>query len=331
MKHKVIIFQTHLPTGNGGGIKVYCDAVRDLFIDDNDFNIIVCPILPHSTILGYKFDMSQITKYVDEENPDIIHINGYAHLLVSQLVPFAKKRNIKIAYTPHWHPFSTMRKSFLKKCHFYLFVRPYLKDMDAIININNEEATFFKKYTTKTNLIPHWNLGKVKFDPTITKKPNMILFVGNLFYKNKGFDYLLKLPEGKYDIHCVGRGSVNLRSDITQHQNIPIEELNKLYNKASLVVIPSHYEAFSYTALEAFTCNTPIVVSNNVRFTDFIPVCQQCSIFEYGDYSDFVKKVEETIGAKFNSETIIAKFSPIKAKQDYKALYTKLINNKISE
>lgn len=326
MKRKVVIFQTHLPSGKGGGIKVYCDAVKDLFSSDPDMEVVICPILPHATrFFGNKFEISKIVKYLDKEKPDIIHINGYASLLVSQLVPLSIKRKIKIVYTPHWHPFSTMQFSMLKKIHFDIFVKPYIKNVDVIVNINREEFGFFRKFSSKTVLIPHWNLGKVKYDPTIKKDSNMILFVGNLFYKNKGVDYLFKLPKDKYKIHCVGRGNIDLRSDMIQHQNISNKELEELYNKSSLVVVPSHYEAFSYTALEALTCGTPIVVSNNVRFADFIETCPQCKIFEYGNYEDFVQKVESTIGVDFNPDHIVSKFSLANAKELYKNLYFSLL------
>ena len=326
MKHKIVIFQTHLATGKGGGIKVYCEAVRSLFRDDNELDVTVCPILPVATrFFGNKFNINDIENYLNEEKPDILHINGYANMIVSQLVSLGKKRGLKIVYTPHWHPFETMSLSVLKKLHFNFFVRPWLDKVDAIVNINKEENSFFKQYSDRTFMIPHWNLGKYRYDDSIKKEPSMILFVGNLFYKNKGAEYLYYLPENKYDIHFVGRGKMSLRRDMTQHQNISDNELNKLYNRASLVVIPSRYEAFSYTALEAMTCGTPIVVSNNVRFADFIDRKPECSVFEYGNAEDFVSKVENTIGVSFDPEDIVARFSPEMSKKNYKKLYLSLI------
>jgi glycosyltransferase involved in cell wall biosynthesis len=42
---------------------------------------------------------------------------------------------------------------------------------------------------------------------------------------------------------------------------VPHEELPKLYNLAQLFVIPSFYESFAYTLVEAMTCGCPIIAS----------------------------------------------------------------------
>lgn len=149
----------------------------------------------------------------------------------------------------------------------------------------------------------------------------MILFVGRVDDPVKGFQHLYSIPEGKYEIHCVGKGTIKQRGDIIQHINIPNEELIQLYAQASLVVVPSKYEAFSYVTLESLCYGTPVVMSENVRIADHLKGIKGYSIFKYGDNKDFIKKIEETIGENVEITKIMSIFNPEKIRLAYKKLY----------
>lgn len=326
-KYKVVLFLIHTSSGRGGGITTYCNALYDLFYNSNRFDVSIYPFFPTATPLGNKYDINKLKEFVDKEKPDLLHINGYTSLIVSQIVPFANKNGLKVVYTPHWHPFYTMRLSKLKQIHFGLFVKPYLKYIKGIVCINKEESTFFKKISgTYVDLIPHWYKKIPSNDSQVKRVTNRILFIGNLFYGNKGFDFLYNLPEGKYDIHCVGRGVRQLRSDMTQHIDISESELSDLFYSSSLVVIPSRYEAFSYVALEALTHGTPVLVSDNVRISDYISNLAACNIYRYGDKENFITKVSETIGNKFVVAEVISPFSKEKALKSYTDFYLRALS-----
>jgi glycosyltransferase involved in cell wall biosynthesis len=141
--------------------------------------------------------------------------------------------------------------------------------VDLVFNINKDDSVQFRKSHSNVLTIPHWS----KFEhpvKDIKKDPKMILFVGRLNESNKGFEHLYHLPEGLYEIHCVGNGDITMRSDMIHHTNISDNELMDLYLKASLLVVPSRYEAFSYVSIEALMCNTPIVISDRVRIADYL-------------------------------------------------------------
>ncbi len=324
---KIITFAPHDNPATGGGTVVYCKALEDLFKNSKEIQIFESKILPHNSFLGLKYSTNEIYNYLNQERPDIIHINGYTSLLVSQLVPLAKKLNIKIVYTAHWHPFYTMRKPWVKELYFYIFNRPYLKKIDAIITINNEDYQFFRQYTSKVHLIPHWIKSKKINLSSVKKIENQILFVGSLTHPNKGFEYLKNLPEGKYKIICVGRGKAKLRPDMTQLSDISEDELARLYRESSLVVIPSHYEAFSYVALEALCSGTPVVMSDHVRIVDHIKDFSGIRIFPHNSPELFTEYVKSTIGIWFDNSSIIKNFSSQLAFQTYNALYTNLSVN----
>ena len=150
----------------------------------------------------------------------------------------------------------------------------------------------------------------------------MVLFVGRVNDPVKGFDYLYYLPEGVYEIHCVGYGDIReKRSDITQHVNISDSELYNLYAEASLLVVPSSYEAFSYVTIESMSYGTPAVISDKVRVADYLDGIEGYSIFNLGDREDFVNKVRDTIGVFVDREKILERFNINTIRNQYRIIY----------
>ena len=138
---------------------------------------------------------------------------------------------------------------------------------------------------------------------------------------NKGVEHLYHLPEGKYEIHTVGVGDIPVRSDIFRHINIPLEELEELYERASLLVVPSKYEAFSYVSLEALVKGTPSLVSQGVRIADYLTDIKGCYVFNFHDYDAFVRGVEQTIGSNVDVDGVLRLFSPERVKDLYRSVF----------
>lgn len=128
---------------------------------------------------------------------------------------------------------------------------------------------------------------KQAIDASVDHK--MILFVGRID-PVKGLDVLLyamrilfeKKPDMKACLWIVG-GDISEKPDMWSKELQKLEQLRKLldlhttvkfvgqrpqhelpkyYNAADLVVMPSHYESFGMTALEAMACGTPVLTTN---------------------------------------------------------------------
>jgi glycosyltransferase involved in cell wall biosynthesis len=59
-----------------------------------------------------------------------------------------------------------------------------------------------------------------------------------------------------------------LREDVLYLGYVPISDLGKLYNRASLFVYPSFYEGFGLPPLEAMACGCPVVVSQEASLPE---------------------------------------------------------------
>lgn len=311
-----------IPAEGYDGTDNYCQRLHMCLADDEECRVLEVPDIPQKrSVFKYAYDENVLAEYIAKA--DVIHVNGYTAWGTRQALRLARRMGKKVVYTAHWHPFSKLRHPFLGKMFFTLFLKPYIRRYaDAVTTINNEDTAFFRRFHSNVIQIPHWNVNDCKPDTSIVRKPNMIVFVGRINDPVKGFEHILSLPENVYDIHCVGKGDITAtRKDITHHVNIPQKDLDRLYAEASLMVVPSKYEAFSFAALEALAMGTPVVMSQNVRIADYLGGIEGYSVFSYGDIDDFNRKVNETIGRHVDTQRIADTFSARRIISLYKNVY----------
>lgn len=322
---KRILHIRRIPPTGFDGTDNYCQRLYQYLANDNECKVLPIPNIPEEkSIFNYRYDRNVLRTYI--EQADIIHVNGYTAWGTRQALKMAKQMGKKVVYTAHWHPFCKLHRPIFGRLFFEIFLKAYVKRYpDVITTINNEDTTYFRHLHNNVIQIPHWNADAAKPDSNIQRLPNKIVFVGRINDPVKGFFHILSLPENVYDIHCVGKGEINTtRKDITHHINIPQEELNRLYAEASLVVIPSQYEAFSYAALEALAQGTPVVMSEFVRIADHLNQIDGYSVFHYGDLEEFQEKVKTTIGKKVDVDYIASTFSANRIISIYKQIYLSL-------
>lgn len=323
---KVVLLRNVSPI-NFGGIKKHCIELSELFKDDIDLYFLPIKDLSQKRfpiIRKTYFKFSELYNYINKTDCNIVHIHGFASLDIIQCFIVARLLNKKIVYSPHFHPFRYLEHPLLGKMFFYLGLRFLLRSASAIVTITNNDAVFFQKYHKRVYKIPHqYTPLNMVHCMNERKRENMILFVGRND-ENKGISYLYNL-DPKYEIHVVSKGTFK-RKDFIVHCDISEEELSVLYSRASLVVIPSRYEAFSYVALEAFAHNTPVVMSDKVMIADYLKNCSGYSIFKYGDVEDFLQAVENTIGQVVDVDKILSQFREENVKRSYKQMYMNVID-----
>lgn len=304
-----------------GGVNTYMQALRQLFVDDEEIKVLPIEYMPIRELpfLKFAYPLGVLDEAIKKHNPDWIHINGYTAIGTFQSFLSAIRYKKKILYTAHWHPFSQLRRPWAGKLFFNTFLKPLIrKYANAVITINNEDSSFFRIITPHVYQIPHWYSTIPSLTQEVEKKRNMILFVGRIEDPVKGIEHLYHIPKGEFEIHCVGSGNIKDREDIFQHTNISNEKLTELYQKASLLVVPSKYEAFSYVALEALLLGTPVLASDRVRIGDYLKDVQGFDVFSYGNYKEFVNKISLNVNKTVDVKKVMDRFCPTFIKRKYK-------------
>lgn len=308
-----------------GGVWRHCLSLSHLFQNDDtlevdiiDTNKIPVKILP---LPGkkYCYSFKALYNYLKNESPDIIHPHGFISFSSIQTFIICLLLRKKVVYSPHFHPFKYLEHPWLAKIFYKILISPFKKVISNVVTINLTDTSFFKSRNWAVTQIPHHYTNNSN---TIIseKQSNAILFVGRND-NNKGVDYLNYIP-ANYELHCVTDRKDNItRRNVHFHSSICDEQLNSLYNKASLVIIPSRYEAFSYVALEALNCGTPVLASDNVEIGSYLNQVEGFTTFKFGDYKDFLRKIPIAMKSDVETQKIRDIFSPNTIKEQYKELY----------
>ena len=90
----------------------------------------------------------------------------------------------------------------------------------------------------------------------------------------------------------------NMEKEILMFENIPIEKLVDFYCGSDLFVLPSLYEGFGLTLLEAMACGCPVVTSN----TSSLPEVVGDAGLMFNPYD--INSMEETIYNILNDKTL---------------------------
>lgn len=315
---------------NPSGIVSHCNALKRMLESKGDFKVSVFSNLPYIRFLrtfNY-YDKSAIKNALLSDDFDIIHIHGFISTIPLAVISCMKLMNLHtpVVYTPHAHPFYTLNHPFRNKIFFHLCVKSVLKKADTVIGINNEDFSLFKKYNGSVGIIPHWSENiKATIKPKQKNETPIILFVGRND-SNKNLKILYSLPQNKYKVICVTNSKPE-REDFIFKYRITDEELSSLYEQASLTVVPSRYEAFSYVSLDSLCVGTPVLMSDRVRIADFLQNISGITIYEYGKPEQFLQKIDAAMNKIVDVDKIRKLFSEEVAFNSYSTIYKKFINN----
>ena len=176
-----------------------------------------------------------------------------------------------------------------------------------------------------------------KFYPieNVKKINNSLLYVGRID-KRKGVDFLIRSmlsviqqnPEVKLFVGGKGQLLPELKKYIIEnglHENIkfigfiPEDELNEWYNKVKCVVVPSVFEGFGITVIEAMAAGTPVIGTNVDGIKSIIKNKENGYLVEYGN-TDSLANVIINVLRNDNSKVIHIGLKTIEDEYDWKAI-----------
>lgn len=173
---------------------------------------------------------------------------------------------------------------------------------------------------TKAALIEHYRIPAAKitvihnavdtgrFHPLgIPKQPHSILYLGRID-KRKGIDFLIRsMPLVREQIPDVqlavcGTGAclekmkrlvsrLGLQQNVTFYGFVPDEELNERYNLAQCVVVPSVFEGFGITVIEALAAGTRVVGTDSDGIREILQGGDYGRLVPYGDTHALAKAI----------------------------------------
>jgi len=208
----------------------------------------------------------------------------------------------------------------------------------AAVNLFNQR---FKGLEHKVKLLPNF-VDAGLFQPVLSQANNhkcRILCLGRSD-PIKGFEVLYQaMPEilkavpsaeiifagmsnydelHKYAIQVNAPVPENLKSKIRFAGIVPYQEMPKLYNQATICVIPSRWEQFAFVCLEAMACGKAIVASDVGGLSEMIENEESGILVKAGDVGALAKAVIRVLR---NEEK--RKYLESKARQRVVDLYTK--------
>ncbi len=244
---------------------------------------------------------------------DIVHGHNY-HAFPLYFSSFVQAS--KFIVTPHYHGHGhTALSNFLLK-PYKLVGKKIFQDADSIIAVSDYEKRLlvkdFKLDENRIKIIPNGiNTNEFRNLVDVPKEAKTILYVGRL-EEYKGVQYIIKaLPflEKDFCLKIVGKGpyktnlltqinKLGLNDRVTFYQDLPRQELLRMYARASVFVLLSKLEAFSIVVAEALASKTPCIVANTSALTEWIDNTNCFGV----DYPVNVEKLAEVI-RKINGQT----------------------------
>lgn len=230
---------------------------------------------------------SNIPKY------DIVHLHSFRSYQNNIVSKYATKFDIPYIVQPHGSLPRIVEKKGLKQLYDIVWGNKILQNAEGIIALTSMEAEQAVAMGVKENKIhiiangvdlslcgDITSKGKFRALYTIPSNTHVILYLGRL-HPIKGVDLLVRafgiVSKERDDCILVvvgpDNGSLSELEEITKELNLcgkvlftgPLygKEKSAVYCDSDIYVLPSHYEAFPMTVLEAWAFKKPVIVTEN--------------------------------------------------------------------
>lgn len=274
------------------------------------------------------------------QNYDVVHLHDYRGITHFDVQHYAKKYDIPYVLQAHGASPKVFGKQSIRftlsKILFdFFFGKKILKNSSKLIALTKTEVDQYLEIggeLNKIEIVPNGirlseyeNLpeeGEFRKQYSIKNDEKIILYLGRI-HKIKGIDLLIRsfseittelnnvklvivgpddgfLPELKKQIK-------DLNIDDKILYTGPLYGLDKLraYVDANLYVLPSIYETFPMTVLEAFACGKPVIVTDRCGISDFVEEVGFAVKFDEKELKDAIMKIltDEELAKRLSEES----------------------------
>lgn len=259
-----------------GGLNTKVDYLEGIKIIRAPF----IPIYPFHVYL-HGFFVNRILKE-NEGDFDIVHIHTPLSPIINTSLPIVSTVHTSVKEDAR-HIEVVDTKSFctklLTKYVSVPIVARTIAISESVTTVANSVAQELDRYYAYSNALVVGNgVDEHLLEPrSVESSDRYILFIGRLSYRKGLFDLLecAKVVCRRYDIKfiLVGKGELEQKIHniierdglhdkiiLMGHQNRG--ELVKMYQNATIFVLPSHYEGLPTVLLEAMSCGLPVVATN---------------------------------------------------------------------
>jgi len=265
------------------------------------------------------------------QNFDVIHLHDSRCFQGIIAHHYARKYNIPYVLQAHGAVLPFFQKQQLKKIFDIVIGYKILKDASRVIALTKTEAEQYKKMgvdENKIEIVPNGidlseyeNLpdrGVFRRKYGIKSNEKIVLYLGRI-HRIKGVDILVKAfsdlvnkMEG-VTLVIAGPDDGFLSTLKAQIEDLkigerilftgPLYEQDKLeaYVDADVYVLPSIYETFPATVLEACACGTPVIITDRCGIADFVDKVGYVVKYDKNQLRDAIFKIlsDKGLGKRF--------------------------------
>ncbi len=303
----------------------------------------------------------EIKNVFDKVKPDIVISNSLADF---PILRYAKKfYSFKSIYIDHVNLSGETFSKFFSKNSLPFTLgtgmfgtsiasmkKKFFSFFDANVALNLEQKEKMEKLTEKVVYIPNGiakpkkdRKARIRFLERFALNGKFVyLFVGRMFERQKNVSTLIRafkeLKNENIALALVGEGpSLGEYLKIAKGDKRiiftgPLDDnmLNGAYSASSVFILPSFWEGFSITMLEASSHGLPIIISKPANPSDFRKEGIRLLTFDPRNYKELKSKMELILepkiyeSAKKESEKIAKRFSEARMINDYRELILRL-------
>ncbi|VVB58885.1 D-inositol-3-phosphate glycosyltransferase [Candidatus Anstonella stagnisolia] len=201
---------------------------------------------------------------------DIMHVHGYGNFYSFFGAIVCALRGKKLVWTVHGYPRIGGARRLFYYVYRYLMAPWIFWKADAIISVSEDVVPLLEKETKKEILVVPNGVDLELFKPDGEYSgAEYACYVGRLD-KDKGVERMLECTQ--LPILFVGPDEDGMKAKLqkaaagknmeVEFEEAAYEEMPREYAKCRYVVLPSRYEGFPLTMLEAIACGRPFVCTD---------------------------------------------------------------------